>query len=134
MTLEPLLAHIREAEGYSATPYRCPAGKLTIGYGTNIEWLDREEAEWLLRHRLEKAVAEVHRRWPWVNRLTEARRSALYDMAYNMGVPGLAGFRKMFAALEVGDYQTAAAEAKDSRWYQQVGRRAVRLVSMIGEG
>ncbi|WP_142847222.1 glycoside hydrolase family protein [Telmatospirillum sp. J64-1] len=134
MDLEPLRAHIRSAEGYRDKPYRCPAGKLTIGYGTNIEQISREEAEWLLRHRLDQAIAEVHRRWPWAERMSDVRRQALYDMAYNMGVPTLAQFRKMLGAMEAGDYARAAAEALDSLWARQVGQRARRIAQMIREG
>lgn len=131
---ESLLSRIREAEGYRDKPYRCPAGHLTIGYGTNIERIDREEAEWLMTRRLNKAIGEVHSRWPFVQHMTERRRDAVYDMAYNMGVPTLAGFRKMWAALQAGAYNTAADEAKDSRWYNQVGRRAEQIVTMIRGG
>ena len=34
---ERYLALLREFEGFSAAPYLCPAGKVTIGYGTNLE-------------------------------------------------------------------------------------------------
>lgn len=134
MNLEPLLAHIRHAEGYRDTLYKCPAGRWTVGYGTMVEKIDREEAEWLLQHRLHKAIEEVHRRWPFVEKLSEQRRMALYDMAYNMGVPTLAEFRKMWAALQAGAFQTAADEAKDSKWYRQVGRRAETIVDMLRDG
>lgn len=131
---EHLLADLRESEGLRLEPYRCPAGKLTIGYGTNIETISREEAEWLLQHRVRQAINEVCERWPWVERLTANRRRALFDMAYNMGVPTLAQFRNMLRALEAGDYDVAAAEALDSRWARQVGARAQRIAMLIEEG
>lgn len=34
---EPYLVLLREFEGFSATPYLCPAKACTIGYGTNLE-------------------------------------------------------------------------------------------------
>ena len=148
-----LVPHIRVSEGYSETPYRCPAGKLTIGYGTNIESLDeaeraylgvasgaairrvtREQAEWLLLHRLHVAIHEAHARWPWLPGLSDRRRAAVYDMAYNLGVPKLAGFRRMLAALQAGDWQRAAAGATDSAWFRQVGRRGPAVVKLIREG
>jgi lysozyme len=97
MNYEPLLAHIRESEGFRSEPYHCPAGRLTVGYGTMIEHISRDEAEWLLRHRLEVAIEEIRKRWPWTDDLSETRRAALYDMAYNMGVPTLAQFRNSSA-------------------------------------
>ena len=48
-------------------------------------------------------------------------------MAYNLGVDGLLKFKKMWKALEKQDYQTAAEEMKDSKWYHQVGRRSKYL-------
>lgn len=34
---ESYLALLREFEGFSAAPYLCPTGHVTIGYGTNLE-------------------------------------------------------------------------------------------------
>jgi lysozyme len=56
------------------------------------------------------------------------------DMAFNVGVPRLTGFKKMWAALHCGDYAEAAKEMMDSKWARQVGRRAERLSSMMETG
>jgi lysozyme len=32
-----LVARLQHHEGFRATPYLCPAGKVTVGYGTNLE-------------------------------------------------------------------------------------------------
>jgi lysozyme len=40
----------------------------------------------------------------------------------------------MLAALEAGDYETAATEALDSRWAQQVGHRAHNIAERIRLG
>ena len=50
------------------------------------------------------------------------------NMMFNLGLKRLGGFRKMKAAVEIGDYKEAAEQMKDSRWYRQVKTRAVRLV------
>jgi lysozyme len=134
MNLEPLYDHTRHSEGLRLKPYRCTANKLSIGYGTNIEEISLEEAEWLMQHRMNKAIAEVHKRWPFVEKMTDNRRLAIYDMAYNMGVPTFAEFKNTWAALEAGDYDKAARCAEDSKWYRQVGPRAVKIVSMIRNG
>lgn len=154
ITLSPaLLEHVRWAEGFEAEPYLCPAGHLTIGYGTNIEIIDaaereylgvssgreiqrvtRDHAEWLLEHRLRLCIDDALLRWPWMAELPARRRDAVYDMAYNMGVPTLAKFRRTLAALERHDWNRAADEATDSLWYRQVGRRGPVVVRMIREG
>jgi hypothetical protein len=46
-------------------------------------------------------------------------------------VPGL---QKMIAALARGDYEQAAKEMKDSKWYWEVGNRSRRLVKMMVTG
>jgi lysozyme len=40
----------------------------------------------------------------------------------------------MLAALEQGDYETAAKEMLDSKWARQVGDRANRLAKMMEDG
>jgi lysozyme len=52
-------------------------------------------------------------------------------MMFNIGKGRLSGFKKMISAIEQGDYEKAAAEMVDSKWYNQVGYRAVRLVGMM---
>jgi GH24 family phage-related lysozyme (muramidase) len=74
-----------------------------------------------------------------VDRMLEARRVDLPDAAYdilvnmtfNMGRGGVEAFTKMWDALEVGDYETAAAEMEDSDWFDEVGNRAVRLINRM---
>jgi len=38
----------------------------------------------------------------------------------------------MIAAVQAGDFEAVVREMKDSRWYKQVGRRAERLIGMMG--
>lgn len=56
---------------------------------------------------------------------------ALGNMAYQLGVDGLLGFRVMFAALAVGDRKRAAEAAQDSRWFRQTPNRAKRVIGLI---
>ena len=55
----------------------------------------------------------------------------LVNMMFNMGRPRLSQFKKMNAALAEGDWETASVEGRDSRWYNQVGNRANRLMSRL---
>ena len=52
-------------------------------------------------------------------------------MCFNMGSPRVSKFKKMFAALEVQDYQTASKEMLDSKWANQVPNRARRLSEIM---
>ena len=66
----------------------------------------------------------------YANLKADARR-ALLDMAYNMGVPGLLGFQKMWAALAAGDYERAAEEALDSVYARELPARAGRVADRM---
>ena len=129
-----------EHEGLRLKPYRDSVGKLTIGIGTNLsDGITRTEALWLMRHRLEKAEKELISRFPVYKELDTVRQFVLLDMAYNLGIPKLAGFKKMWAALDLAvsyDYGFlhAAAEMLDSKWARQVGNRAKDLAYMMATG
>lgn len=51
----------------------------------------------------------------------------LVNMAFNLGRPRLSGFKNMLAAVEAKDFEEAANQMIDSRWYNQVGGRSVEL-------
>ena len=61
----------------------------------------------------------------------EEVKEILVNMMFNMGRPRLSQFKKMNAALAEGDWNTASVEGRDSRWYNQVGDRANRLMSRL---
>ena len=126
---------IREREGLSFLPYKCPTGHLTIGYGHNLEHgISKEVAELLLRQDIEIAMKQVKKTFVWWPKLTEARLFVLVDMVYNMGLSSVYGFKKMLAALQAGDYTKAAKEMLDSKWARQVGKRAKENAQMMETG
>lgn len=57
----------------------------------------------------------------------EEVQQILVNMMFNMGRPRLSGFKNFNAALAEGNWDRAADEMVDSRWYRQVGKRAERL-------
>ncbi|MCD8492154.1 MAG: hypothetical protein LRY51_09745 [Geovibrio sp.] len=78
-------------------PYKCPAGKLTLGYGRNIEenGISDEEAVLLLKNDLTASERELSLCFLWFEKLNEVRREALINMVFNMGISRLKGFKKM---------------------------------------
>ena len=52
-------------------------------------------------------------------------------MAFNLGQTRLAGFKRLRAAALAGDWDRAAAEALDSRWASQTGRRAAEVAALL---
>ena len=128
-------SYVRRYEGFSKLPYKCPTGHLTIGYGHNLEHgISADAAEFILQEDLNKAARAVKDAFPWWWKLDDARQFVLVDMAFNMGISGLNGFKKMLAAMEQDDYQTAAKEMLASKWAVQVGRRAVELSKIMQTG
>jgi lysozyme len=131
-----ILESLKRHEGYRAHPYVCTAGKLTVGHGRNLDdaGITRDEAAMLLEGDVTRAIAECLQAWPWLSTLDEVRAAVIVEMAVNLGVPRLKGFKKALAACEKGDYATAAAEMLDSQWRAQVGARAFRLAQQMASG
>ena len=124
---------IKDHEGFRARPYKDSTGHETIGYGTNIDkGLTEEEADMLLRFRLNKLLSQLATRAPFdLDVLPQQCQQALAQMAYNLGVGGLLRFKRMWAALERLDFDEAADEALDSKWAEQVGQRARDIAGQI---
>lgn len=133
MTLRDQL--IRD-EGRRLKPYTDTTGHVTIGVGRNLtdKGLSLAEAEVLLDHDIADAEIDLQDHLPWTGALDEARRGVLLNMTFNLGVVGLLGFRRMLAAVEAGDWTTAAREMRASHWAEQVGARAERLARQMESG
>lgn len=136
MNLERAKHYTKRFEGLRLFPYKCPAGKITIGYGHNIEdnGITEDIAVRLLDADLIAAEREVRQRFTHFYKLNEARQFVLVDMCFNMGAAKLFTFKKMFAALAKDEYPTAAKEMLDSKWARQVGNRAKVLSEIMISG
>jgi len=133
---------IKAHEGLRLNPYRCTAGRWTIGYGHNLEnhgkpmpdSITRQEAEQLLDADIASAEDACMLNMPYFGMLDEVRRAVLIDMCFNLGINGLLGFRKTLACVAEGKYTAAGAEMASSKWAGQVGYRAHRLGRMMAYG
>lgn len=117
---------VKEMEGLRLMPYRCPAGKLTIGYGHNLEdkGISKEVAEELLDEDLTEASLATSKLIPlndqiWFNIAT--------DMVFNMGLAKFKTFMNLIKYINNGSYDNALAEMVNSLWFGQVGRRSKLL-------
>ena len=126
---------LKKHEGLCLKPYRCTAGKLTIGYGRNIEdnGISQTEAEQMLYNDIQTCYGECSKFGFW-NKLNEARQAALIDMCFNLGISRLKQFKKMLAAVDKGDYKTASKEMLDSNWARQVKSRSTELAQIMEKG
>lgn len=123
-------------EGVRLKPYVDTMGKLTIGIGRNLTdtGITPEEAEAMLIHDCQIAVADLLRVFPFVNDLNGPRQIVLASMCFNLGIARLAKFQKMWAAIEKGNFTQASIEMLDSAWASQVGARAMRLAETMHSG
>ena len=127
--MSKLLDQIKHHEGLRLKPYKCTAGKLTIGYGRNLEdrGITKYEAELLLSHDISQITEQLSSALEFWRLLDEPRRAVLVNMAFNIGVHGLLKFKKTLSLIESGDYSSASIEMMDSKWAKQVPSRALDL-------
>ena len=124
-------------EGLRLKPYKCTAGKLTIGYGRNLDdvGITKEEALMMFERDFAQAESETRRLCKAFNidvdSLIEQRFYVLTDMMFNLGYNRLSKFKKLLSALKKGLYDDAAKEMLDSAWATQVGNRATQLAALM---
>lgn len=136
MTPQQFEQQLIRHEGLRLKPYRDTVGKLTIGVGRNLDdvGLTEEEALYLLRNDILKHAADLGAAFPGVHDLNANRYYALVNMTFNLGIGGLRKFKKMWACINVHDFDGAAREMLDSKWARQVGRRAEELAEIMRTG
>ncbi len=126
---------IKEHEGLRLKPYQDTVGKLTIGYGRNLDdvGITPPEAEAMLSQDIE-LTDKALQSFEWFAELNDVRKAVVVDMAFNLGMTKFMQFKKMLVALQQLDYQEAAHEMLDSKWAGQVGRRALTLAKAMERG
>lgn len=152
-----LIEKLVVSEGLRLQVYKDTLGIDTIGIGRNLEdrGISKEELDWMdypsIDHVYEWGITEADAVYlaqndvqivedellnahPCLDRLDSVRQLVLIDMAYNMGVPRLCLFKKMWSAIHVDDFVTAAKEMLDSRWANQVKGRATKLANAMHNG
>ena len=151
--LEELVKH----EGLRLQVYQDTLGIDTIGIGRNLKdrGISKEELDELdiptIDHVYEYGITEADamllaendvqiveeellRAHPCVEDLDAVRQLVLVDMAFNMGVPRLCKFKKMWNAVHEKKFDIAAKEMLDSRWANQVKSRSVKLANAMHNG
>lgn len=126
-------------EGRVKHAYQDSLGYWTIGVGHLIDkrkggYLPEPIIDLLLEHDITEHSRQLFTALPWVMELDEVRKSVLVDMAFNLGIAGLLGFKNTLAAVKEGRWEDAARGMLASKWASQVGGRAVRLADMMRTG
>ena len=135
---------IMQDEGFEPRPYLDTVGVATIGFGTtrilgNDVTLDHpaitvQVARDLLRSDLYHALIDAQTLFSRLGEMNGVRQAVLANMAYNLGRSRLAGFVKLIRAGDNLSYPRMADEMEASKWHNQVGYRAKRLVREMRDG
>jgi lysozyme len=124
---------IKKHEGFRNKAYRCSAGKLTIGWGHNLDdnGISEGAAAYLLMEDMERSLIDLRKIFPTFDEMPENVQVALLDMHFNMGPATFRTFRVTIGLIKEGKYKEAAEQALRSKWAKQVGSRAADVVRMM---
>jgi len=136
---DALISDLKQEEGLKLVAYQDHLGFWTIGYGRLIDerkggGISEAEAEYLLRNDVAKVTSELAARCEGWTDMPDNIRRATANMAFQLGITGLLGFKKMWAALRAKDWDEAAEHALDSTWARQTPNRAKRVTDLIRKG
>ena len=144
-------AQLIRHEGLRLKPYRCTAGKLTIGIGRNLDdrGISQKEAYAMLARDIADCEQWLIDEIPEVyNKLDKVRQSVLLNMCISipqslfaplrepcyLGINGLLGFNNTLSFIAAGDWERAANGMLASRWAKQVGMRVIELSELMRKG
>ncbi len=135
--LNRIKAQLVRHEGLRLKPYRCTAGKLTIGIGRNLDdrGISQKEAYAMLERDILDFEQQLLDEIPDLyTGLDEVRQSVLLNMCFNLGLKGLLEFKNTLAFVAAGDWERAANGMLASKWAKQVGMRAIELSELMRKG
>jgi lysozyme len=128
------IAQIMNDESLRLNVYNDSLGNATVGFGhlvlpgESFDKITSHEAIAMLRRDYDVAKQSVESKYKWA---TGDVKLVLINMTYQMGPSRLAKFEKALMALQIGDYDLAAAELLDSVWASQAPNRAIRIAGRI---
>lgn len=143
MDLNRLREEIAADEGIKHEIYLDHLGLPTFGIGHLVTESDPEHGEPVGTKVSEKRVVEAfdsdvetvladcEELYDDFAELPEEVQLIIANMMFNMGRPRLSKFKGMKAGVDARDWNKAADEMVDSRWYKQVTNRAQRLVDRM---
>ena len=145
MNVEQLREQLKIDEGCVYEIYNDHLGYPTFGIGHLVRESDPENGSPLGTEISEDRVNEAfdadveivlsdcNTLYPDFDDLPEEAQQIIANMMFNLGRPRLSKFVGMKRGVDAKDWDSAADEMVDSRWYRQVGARAERLVNRMRE-
>ena len=138
------IVHLREElerdEGVKYEVYLDHLGYPTFGIGHLITdddpergasvgtKVDSDRVQEAFETDVETVLSDCERLYVQFEHLPEEVQLIVANMMFNMGYTRLSKFKGMKRGVDARDWESAADEMVDSRWYKQVTRRADRLV------
>lgn len=143
MNIDKLRADLELDEGVVHEIYLDHLGLPTFGIGHLVRDDDPEYGEEVGTPVTDDRVAEAFEQdiqitiddceklYPDFYELPEEAQLIIANMCFNLGYPRLSAFKGMKAGVDARDWNAAADEMVDSKWYRQVTNRADRLVERM---
>jgi lysozyme len=143
MDIEKLREQLKIDEGCVYELYNDHLGYATFGIGHLVTESDPEHGSDIGTEVSESRVVEAFEQdvqtvlsdcaklYSDFEELPEEAQQVIANMMFNLGYPRLSAFKGMKAGVDARDWNRAADEMIDSRWYKQVTNRAQRLVDRI---
>ena len=143
MNIEQLRNELEIDEGVKYEIYLDHLGLPTFGIGHLVTENDPEHGQEVGTAVSEERVADVFEQDVQVtldecrvlysdfDELPEEVQLIIANMMFNMGRPRLSQFKGMKRGVDARDWNAAADEMVDSKWYRQVTNRADRLVTRM---
>jgi len=133
IVIEKAAIQLKRHEGYRKFPYTCTAGKLTCGYGRNLEdvGITQAEAEILLFNDIKNALNDLKIIFTDFEELPEQIQIVLVNMRFQLGSGGFRQFKQMIQACKMRQWHTMANQMRKSKWYTQTPGRAEELASIV---
>lgn len=116
--------------------YTDTVGKVSGGIGRNLtdRGFSEDEIDLMYANDVKLAEKDARSLVPGFDQLNDVRQEVITNLSFNLGYTRLAGFKKFLAAVSSSDFEDAADELKNSKWYGQVKVRGVRLVDAMRSG
>lgn len=138
MNREALKKSLIRHEGIRYKAYKDSEGFWTIGVGHKLpaytpRVMTLEEVMTQLDADIDEAEAGA-RNFDWYYTLSGVRQAVIVEMVFQLGFYGVSKFKNMILAIIDKDFNKAADEMKDSKWYRQTPKRCDELSEIMRRG
>tara|TARA_R110000803_G_scaffold54497_3_gene111212 strand:- start:81 stop:524 length:444 start_codon:yes stop_codon:yes gene_type:complete len=141
--IERLRLELEDDEGVKYELYNDHLGYLTFGVGHLVKKddpehgmpvgtpVDESRVSEAFEQDIDTVMDDCCKLYVDFNDLPEEAQRIIANMMFNLGYPRLSAFKGMRSGVDARDWERAADEMVDSRWYNQVPNRAERLVTRM---